>query len=209
MCGLDLSSTYAFYFEVANSHTAPIPQGGRGCIQFIVQYQHSSGQRRVRVTTCARNWVDSANLHHIPASFDQEASAVLMARVAVHRCDTDDNAQDVLRWLDRMLIRLVQKFGEYNKDDPTSFRLGDNLSLYPQFMFHFRRSQFLQFFNNSPDETSFYRHCLDKEDVTNSLIMIQPIYILIHFMDHLNQYYLIHLVYNQIPSCYLIPTSYC
>ena len=44
-----------------------------------------------------------------------------------------------------------------------------------QFMFHLRRSQFLQYFNNSPDETAFYRHCLDKEDVTNSLIMIQPI----------------------------------
>ena len=55
-----------------------------------------------------------------------------MARVAVHRCDTDDNAQDVLRWLDRMLIRLVQKFGEYNKEDPNSFRLNENFSLYPQ-----------------------------------------------------------------------------
>jgi len=44
-----------------------------------------------------------------------------------------------------------------------------------QFMFHLRRSQFLQYFNNSPDETSFYRHWLNNEDVTNSLIMIQPI----------------------------------
>lgn len=42
-------------------------------------------------------------------------------------------------------------------------------------MFHLRRSQFLQYFNNSPDETAFYRHYLNKEDVTNSLIMIQPI----------------------------------
>ena len=48
-----------------------------------------------------------------------------------------------------MLIRLVQKFGEYNKDDPTSFRLSENFSLYPQFMFHLRRSPFLQVFNNS------------------------------------------------------------
>ena len=35
-------------------HNAPIPQGGRGYVQFITQYQHSSGQRRVRVTTVAR-----------------------------------------------------------------------------------------------------------------------------------------------------------
>ena len=35
-------------------HNAPIPQGGRGCVQFITRYQHSSGQQRVRVTTVAR-----------------------------------------------------------------------------------------------------------------------------------------------------------
>ena len=51
-----------------------------------------------------------------------------------------------------------QKFGEYSKDDPNSFRIGENFSLYPQFMFHLRRSQFLQVFNNSPDETTFYRY---------------------------------------------------
>lgn len=42
-------------------------------------------------------------------------------------------------------------------------------------MFHLRRSQFLQVFNNSPDETSYYRHRLLVEDLTQSLIMIQPI----------------------------------
>lgn len=55
-----------------------------------------------------------------------------MARVATQRCDTEDNSQDVLRWLDRMLIRLVQKFGEYSKDDQNSFRMAENFSLYPQ-----------------------------------------------------------------------------
>ena len=50
-----------------------------------------------------------------------------------------------------------QKFADYHKEDPTSFRLTDNFSIYPQFMFHLRRSQFLQVFNNSPDETAFYR----------------------------------------------------
>ncbi len=133
---MDIILAFKLYIRynlfVCQQHTAPIPQGGRGCIQFITQYQHSSGQRRVRVTTCARNWVDAANMHHIPFGFDQEASAVLMSRVAVHRCEVEDNVQDVLRWLDRMLIRLVQKFGEYNKDDPNSFRLAENFSLYPQ-----------------------------------------------------------------------------
>ncbi|CAH0551809.1 unnamed protein product [Brassicogethes aeneus] len=175
MCTLNPSTTISLFFEVVNQHSAPIPQGGRGCIQFITQYQHASGQRRIRVTTVARNWADAtANIHHISAGFDQEAAAVMMARMAVYRAESDDSP-DVLRWVDRMLIRLCQKFGEYNKDDPNSFRLGENFSLYPQFMYHLRRSQFLQVFNNSPDETSFYRHMLMREDLTQSLIMIQPI----------------------------------
>ena len=124
------------------------------------------------MTTIARNFADGES-GHVSLSFDQEAAAVLMARIAVFKAEIDDSP-DVLRWLDRMLIRLCQKFAEYRKDDPTSFRLSENFNIYPQFMFHLRRSQFLQVFNNSPDETAYYRHVLNCEDVNNSLIMIQP-----------------------------------
>ncbi|KOB76598.1 putative Protein transport protein Sec23A, partial [Operophtera brumata] len=96
------------------------------------------------------------------AIFFEEAGAVVMARLVVYRAELEDSP-DVLRWLDRMLIRLCQKFGEYSKDDPNSFRLSENFSLYPQFMYHLRRSQFLQV------------HMLMREDLTQSLIMIQPI----------------------------------
>lgn len=41
-------------------------------------------------------------------------------------------------------------------------------------MFHLRRSNFLHVFNNSPDETTYYRNVLNREDVNSSLIMIQP-----------------------------------
>ncbi|XP_050068801.1 protein transport protein Sec23A isoform X1 [Anopheles maculipalpis] len=175
LCTMTPNTTMAFFFEVANQHAAPIPQGGRGCLQFITQYQHSSGQRRIRVTTVARSWADAtANLLMISAGFDQEAAAVLMSRMVVYRAESDDGP-DTLRWIDRQLIRLCQKFGEYGKDDPNSFRLAENFSLFPQFMYHLRRSQFLQVFNNSPDETTFYRHMLMREDLTQSLIMIQPI----------------------------------
>lgn len=54
ICGLDPTSTLSIYFEVVNQHNTPIPQGGRGAIQFVTQYQHSSTQRRIRVTTVAR-----------------------------------------------------------------------------------------------------------------------------------------------------------
>ena len=47
------------------------------------------------------------NVQHIAAGFDQEAAAVMMARIAVARAETDEGP-DILRWLDRMLIRLVR-----------------------------------------------------------------------------------------------------
>uniref|UniRef100_A0A7N5ZY66 Protein transport protein SEC23 n=1 Tax=Anabas testudineus TaxID=64144 RepID=A0A7N5ZY66_ANATE len=175
VCSLSPSTTLGIYFEVVNQHNAPVPQGGRGAVQFVTQYQHSNTQRRIRVTTIARNWADAqSQIQHIESSFDQEASAVLMARLGVFRAESEEGP-DVLRWLDRQLIRLCQKFGQFNKDDPASFRLSESLSLYPQFMFHLRRSPFLQVFNNSPDESSYYRHHFVRQDLTQSLIMIQPI----------------------------------
>lgn len=59
------------------------------------------------ICVCPFSWADAtANLHHISAGFDQEAAAVLMARMVVFRAETDDGP-DMLRWVDRMLIRLV------------------------------------------------------------------------------------------------------
>ena len=70
---------------------------------------------------------------HMATSFDQEAAAVLMSRIAVFKAEIDDSP-DVLWWLDRMLIQLCQKFADYRKEHPTSFRLTDNFSIYPQFI---------------------------------------------------------------------------
>ncbi|KAF9693604.1 GTPase-activating protein S23 [Ascochyta clinopodiicola] len=175
MCGIDPESSYAIYFEIAGQGGPNQMQAGpqKGMMQFLTYYQHSAGQFHLRVTTVARNLSGPSGDPAIAQSFDQEAAAVLMSRIAVFKAEVDDGP-DVLRWVDRMLIRLCSRFAEYRKDDPSSFRLEKNFTLYPQFMFHLRRSQFLQVFNNSPDETAFYRHVLNHEDVSNSLIMIQP-----------------------------------
>ena len=177
MCAIDPAASYGVYFEIAGQggpQAAAMQQGPqKGLIQFLTYYQHSGGQFHLRVTTVARNMSGPSGDPAIAQSFDQEAAAVLMSRIAVFKAEVDDGP-DVLRWVDRMLIRLCSKFAEYRKDDPTSFRLEKNFTLYPQFMFHLRRSQFLQVFNNSPDETAFYRHVLNHEDVSNSLVMIQP-----------------------------------
>jgi protein transport protein SEC23 len=55
--GVYPNTTVAFYFDVVNQQAAPLPQGGRGYVQFVNSYQHSSGTKRIRVTTIARKLV--------------------------------------------------------------------------------------------------------------------------------------------------------
>jgi protein transport protein SEC23 len=172
LCGLTPRTTFGIYFEMSGGPGTIVNPGQRGLIQFITHYQHSSGSIRLRVSTLARPILDATS-PHISASFDQEAASVLMARIAVFKAEREESG-DVMRWLDRLLIRICQRFGEYRKDDPASFRLAPLFSLYPQLMFHLRRSQFLSTFNCSPDETAFFRHILSRETCTNSLLMIQP-----------------------------------
>lgn len=187
MNAIDASTTVAIFFEIVNQHNQPIPQGQPLVMQFQTTYLHSSGQHRLRITTVARkcgatppspptdrnSWAPTEGQLDVTMGFDQEASAVVLARQAVFKMESED-AIDVLRWLDRSLIRLVSKFGEYRKDDASSFRLSDKFSIFPQFVFHLRRSQFLHLFNSSPDESAFYRLFLQREGVSNSLLMIQP-----------------------------------
>lgn len=123
MCGIDPAASYGIYFEIAGqggpSQMQQAPQ--KGMVQLLTYYQHSSGQYHLRVTTVARNLSGPSGDPAISQSFDQEAAATLMSRIAVFKAEIDDGP-DVLRWVDRMLIRLCSRFAEYRKDDPSSFR---------------------------------------------------------------------------------------
>ena len=72
---------------------------------------------------------------------------MLMARVAVQRAEAD-SPNDFMRWLDRSLIRLTSKFADYEKEKPHTLQMHQEFSIYPQFMFHLRRSPFLADFNS-------------------------------------------------------------
>jgi len=174
LCAIEPTSSYAVYFEVVNAHSNPIPPQQLGMVQFQTTYINGAGRQVLRVTTAARGWADpSSGLPPLAIAFDQETAAITMARVAAHRAQLE-NPFDVMRWLDRTLIKLITKFADFRKDDVASFQLQPSFALYPQFLFHLRRSPFLQTFNASPDETVFFRYNLARETVNNALIMIQP-----------------------------------
>jgi len=54
----------------------------------------------------------ASNIPILTASFDQECASVSMARIAIYRADTEEGL-DVIRWLDKMLIRLVNNFIDF------------------------------------------------------------------------------------------------
>lgn len=174
VCALDPGASYAVYLQVSNPNSNPLPPNTLGYIQFCSNYTHADGTRRVRVTTVARNFADPNNPSASVAGFDQEASAVLMARLATHRCEKEEPAADVLRWLDRTLIRLCQKVGVYQPEQPESFRFPVSVARFPEYLFHLRRTGFLNVFGHSPDETAYHRYQLCRQNIHEAIIMIQP-----------------------------------
>lgn len=97
--GLTPSSTLGIFFEVTQPHGQANASGGTGraYVQLVTQYQHASGQRRIRVTTACRQCIDAATQHpYLVAGFDQEAAAVLIARMAMFKAETADG-RDALR----------------------------------------------------------------------------------------------------------------
>lgn len=177
-------TTLAVFFDIAGEGgaqrqgdpTGAYGQGGSEqlFVQFMTRSVTANGEHRLRVTTLTRRWVDGSDLRELTAGFDQEAAAVVMARLASAKMEAEEADFDATRWLDRSLIRMCSRFGDYRRDDPTSFALAPQLSLYPQFVFNLRRSQFVQVFNNSPDETAHFCMCLNRVPCREAMEMIQP-----------------------------------
>lgn len=184
-CAVDPLTTIAVYFEpsAAPPTTAGSPSSSFGpgpnkptssyrYVQMVTRYQSYAGTI-IRVTTLRHSAQLVTNFTELANFFDQEAAAVLIARWAVSRTDTQE-VFDVLRWIDRSTIRLVSRFGEYTKDQPQSLRLPQRFSLFPCFIYHLRRSAYLQVFNSSPDETAVLRLLLLRAPCTDAITMIHP-----------------------------------
>ncbi|XP_022155777.1 protein transport protein SEC23 [Momordica charantia] len=177
MCGLDKATTLSLIFEIVKKESSDATvqsASNQFYFQFLTYYQNNSGQMRLRVTTLSRRWVAGpGSIQDLIAGFDQEAAAAVMARLVSFKMENEAEF-DPIRWLDKSLIHLCSRFGDYQKDTPSSFSLSPRFSIFPQFIFHLRRSQFVQVFNNSPDETAYFRMILNRENVANSVVMIQP-----------------------------------
>ena len=174
--GIDRAKSVAIYFDscgVQQDKKTQQDQRQYACFQFQTTYQHVNSQKRLRVTTVLKNLTATEDLREIAQGFDQEAAAVLVARQAIHKTLSEE-PMDAVRWLDRILIKVTKRFADFKAEDPKSFKLSREFSLFPQFIYYLRKSQFLNTFNASPDESEYYKSLMQRESVSNSLVMIQP-----------------------------------
>ena len=179
--GIDGNSTYTFVLDcnVNNSNDVNYKFKKSGFIQIITTYIAGDRTTRMRVTTVEKKILYDLNSPHsmneIGNSFDQEAAAVLITRMCIHKSDNGEDSREILKWIDKTLIRLMSKFGQFVKDDPRSFKLTQTFVYFPQFIFYLRRSSFVQAFNESPDENMYYKSMFMSENVQNCTVMIQPL----------------------------------
>ena len=147
--------------------------------QLLTTYVAGDRSWRLRVSTFSRrisNPLETQNaLNDIGNSFDQEAATVLIGRLCVDNNFKGQDSKELLKWIDKTLIHLMTKFAKYSKDNPSTFKLTPKFNYFPQFIFYLRRSSFIQSFNESPDESTYYKYLLLGESVENCIIMIQPL----------------------------------
>lgn len=141
----------------ASAHHASLIE--RNVLQTRLTYQHPSGVRRMRIATKATYWADSGT-NPQGMGFSANTSAIVFARWLAYEASRGASARELSTWLDRQLVSLTQRSASFKEGDTDSVVLPGELSSFPELVFHIRRSTFLNYFGNAPDETVFYRSLL-------------------------------------------------
>lgn len=149
-----------------------------GHIQIVTQYQRSDRRLVTRVTTLARLFSDLKS--DVLSGFDQEAAMVLLARMFTSKKEAEEEI-DLIRRIDRVLVRFLKRYASYQQDYPSSVALPFSMSYFPNFVFFFRRSLLVLSEAISPDEGAYHRNLLSREAVTESMTMIVPTLIAYHY----------------------------
>ena len=163
------TSTYLFFF----SHSNPeLNVKSKPCyFQITTSYKSIDGSLVMRVATFNREFVN--DMKSAISGFDQEAAIATLARLAVYKGELIE-VVDLVYWLNSVLIKFVRTFATFTKGNRASFKVPEEISLIPQFMFYFRKSHFVQKFGISVDEAALYKMVLCRENLSNMLVMIQP-----------------------------------
>ena len=67
---------------------------------------------------------------------------------------------EVKKWVDRILLKFAVRFAHFHRHDRNSFRLPQAMKHFPQFIYHLRRSTFINPFGYPPDQSIYVKACL-------------------------------------------------
>lgn len=167
--GASPNSTYLFFL---GHKAAEITSKSKAAyFQYQITYVDKNGHRVLRVATFQREIVTDKKMSI--AGFDQEAAIACISRLSAYKSERVE-VVDLVYWLNSVLIKFVRRFSACEKDKPESLQIPDEISLIPQFMYYFRKSYFVQKFATSVDESALYKMTLNRESMSNMLVMIQP-----------------------------------
>jgi len=86
----------------------------------------------MRVTTLQYLYSQNENsTTDIKDGFDQDAAFILFTRIAIRKIELEPSVNDVVRWVDKQLIKFCSKLGNFIHDVPTSFKLVEKLEYFP------------------------------------------------------------------------------
>ena len=164
--GLDNFSTFTFFFEIHKTGSKNYPSSHPTYYQFLTYYRHNYGRERLRVVTIEKPFL----ANNIPSSFlphlDQFCIVSVFAKIAAFRSLEQDSSL-VIRYLDKKLIGLLKLF-------KTGEEVPDELNIVPQYFYYLRKSSFVKKYASSLDEMVFYRNSILRQNIDNTLVMIQP-----------------------------------
>ena len=112
-------------------------------------------------------------INELGKRFDEEAAIVMLGRMAAKKAEIED-PMEVKKWVDRILLKFAVKFAHFHKNDRNSFRFPNSMKHFPQFIYHLRRSTFINPFGYPPDQAVYVKTCLMRESIPNCMVMIQP-----------------------------------
>lgn len=163
------TSTYLMFFS---HRQAEMNIKSKPCyFQIKTTFINTKGETIIRVSTFMREFINDEKM--ILSGFDQEAGMACLARLAGFKGEIIET-QDLIYWLNSVLIKFIRRYANFQQNDPKSFSIPDEISLLPQFMYYFRKSYFVQKFGTSVDEHALFKMTLNRENLSNMLVMIQP-----------------------------------
>ncbi|KAE9459914.1 hypothetical protein C3L33_08184, partial [Rhododendron williamsianum] len=173
MCGLDKATSLCLVFEMVKKDSPEaIDQSANNqfYFQFLTYYQHSSGQMRLRTTTLSRRWVAG------PGSIQARNFVNFYFCSDVIVSDKETMKGSVFRWTGSMLLCFgISLKEEYSHGWPVDLISGFDQEAAAAVMARLVSFKMeTEVFNNSPDETAYFRMILYRENVANSVVMIQP-----------------------------------